>query len=645
MRRGAAGIALGIALAAGMAAGDPLDPAKADALVAEARGKGQDGFCRSPEKPLSSHARSLCPVAREVKGCEGLVAACDDDPFAAQPSEPPRWTWGGLGPILAAIANATVWLLVAAAVGGVLWLIARAILNARRDRRVAEKPAPRPAEVVHDPTAHALETMTDAERLLREAQEHARRGELDRAASLYLAAALRALDRRGAIRIARHRTNGEYVRSCKEAEAKPDLRAIVREVDRVQFGRESATPERVAEVGTRATAIVARAGGAALLALGAILVLGGCTPRPGSTLRANDPVGDDLLFAVLERGGAKVSRLSASLATLPIPGEHDVAPLVIVDAARVPLEDETRAHLARWVEAGGRLLLAGNVRSWPEGFKAKAKPTGSTAIDVLLAPDEDESEDEESKDGDEDKPDEPVAETYRSYPAKVGEAAALDWPKSYTLATTDTHEVYAAARSFERGVVVGLAGDDLLTNAGLARAPNAAALVAILQVYAGGRKIEVARPEDGISPPDNPVSALTHAGLGLALAHAAAAVLILILAFGVRQARARMSPPKGRRAWTEHIEATGGLYARARLAPHALAAYTRFVDGRLRERMPRGMSDPAAFLALRANADPAWTADVWRRASAARSADRPEGDELATLRHLSALYAAAVKSE
>jgi hypothetical protein len=193
--------------------------------------------------------------------------------------------------------------------------------------------------------------------------------------------------------------------------------------------------------------------------------------------------------------------------------------------------------------------------------------------------------------------------------------------------------------------VIGLAGDDLLTNAGIARAPNAAALLAILQVYGSGRKIQVARPEDGISPPDNPVSALTHAGLGLALAHAAAAALLLMLAFGVRQARARLSPPKGRRAWTEHIEAAGGLYARAKLAPHALAAYARFADGRLRERMPRGMTDPAAFLALRANADPASTAYVWRRATAARSADRPEGDELATLRHLSALYAAAMKSE
>jgi len=310
---------------------------------------------------------------------------------------------------------------------------------------------------------------------------------------------------------------------------------------------------------------------------------------------------------------------------------------VIVDAARIPLEEETRTHLARWVEGGGRLLLAGDPSSWPESFKAKPKGTEATGITALIMAGDDSDEDEDD--------DEAPATKYKTYPAKIGTPAALEWPHAATLATTDTHEIYAAARGFEHGVVIGLAGDDLLTNAGIARAPNAAALVAIVGVYAKGRKIQVARPEDGISPPDNPVSALMHAGLGLPLAHAAVAALILMLAFGIRQARAKVSPPKTRRAWTEHIEAAGGLYARARLAPHALAAYARFVDGRLRERMPRGMSDPAAFLALRANVDPAWAAHVWRRANAARSADRAEGDELGILAHLSALYAAAMKSE
>jgi len=637
------GIAFGLALglAPATAEGKPLDAAKADALVAEARQEGLDGFCKSPERPLSPHARSLCPIVRDVKGCEPLVAACDEDPLAPKPSsEPTRWDWGSFGTVLAAIANATVWILIAAALGLLAMFIVRAVQRGRRDTNAAEKPGGRPAQVIPVATADVLETMTDAELLLAQAEEHARRGELDRASALYLAASLRALDRRGAIRIARHRTNGEYVRGCKDSEAKPDLRAIVREVDRVEFGRERATPERVSEVASRARAIVARAAGAALsvvFTVGAIAFLGGCTPKLEPPVRARDPLGDDLLIAVLERSGAKVTHLGSSLATLPIPKEDDVAPLVLVDAARIPLEEETRAHLARWVEAGGRLVLAGDVHSWPESFHAKAKTTTSTGIQVMIAPDDDGDRD--------DFDDSNVSETYKTYPAKVAVAAALEREASFTLAATESHEVYAATWAMERGVVIGFAGDDLFTNAGIARRPNAAAVVAILGMYADGRKIEIARPEDGISPPENPISALARAGLGLGLAHAAVATLLLMLAFGTRQARPTLSPPKARRAWTEHIEAAGGLYARARLAPHALAAYVRFVDGRLREHMPRGMSDPAAFLALRANADPVWAADVWRRASATRSADRAEGDELATLRHLSALYAAAMKSE
>jgi hypothetical protein len=515
-------------------------------------------------------------------------------------------------------------------VGIILWFIATAIARTQRDRQAADKPTPRPARAVPDPAAEALATATDAELLLREAEEHARRGDLDGAAALYLAASLRALDDRGEIRIARHRTNGEYVRSCKEAEAKASLREIAREVDRVHFGREHATPERIAEVRSRASAIVTRAA-TALLAISMIALLGGCPSEYKPQLRALDPSGDDLFMELLAKEGADVSHLDASLATMPMPRPKEKAPFVIVDAERVPLEDETRAHLARWVESGGVLLLAGNVRAWPESFKAKAETTASTGINVLLEPDDDD--------------DDSAAETYKTYPAKVGTPAALSWPGASTLAATDTHDVYAAAHGMKQGLVIGVASDDLFTNVGIARSPNAAALVAILQTYAVGRKIRVAQPEDGISPPASPIASLTHAGLGLGLAHAAAAAIVLMLAFGVRQARARPSPPPARRAWTEHIEATGGLYARAKLAPHALWAYSRFVDGRLRERMPRGMTDPAAFLALRANADPAWTADVWRRATTARPADRPAGDELATLRHLSALYAAAVKSE
>jgi hypothetical protein len=471
-----------------------------------------------------------------------------------------------------------------------------------------------------------VETTSDAELLLRRADDHARRGELDRAALVYLAAALRALDRRGSIRITRDRTNGEYVRGCKDPAAKPDLRAIVREVDRVQFGRTSPTPDAVADVGARAAKLV-RAATVATMAI-AMLALTGCTP-PAPPPKASDPAGDDLLFALLEKQGATVKRMPTSLASIPLPGEDDIPPVVILDADRVALEEETQAHLARWVEAGGVLVAAGGVAGWPESFGAHRAAAESADVTVTIPRDEDDDDDEADPPG--------------PRPVHLAHAAGMNWDATH-LAVTGDHVTWAGVKSIERGAVLGMATDDLLTNAGLARPSNAAALMALLQRYEG-RTFHVAKPEDGISPPSNPLTSLFRAGLGLALAHAAVAGLLLLLAYGVRQARARPTPPPARRAWTEHIEATGGLYARARLAPHALAAYARFVDGRLRARMPRGASDPAAFLALRAKADPQRCAAIWARATSARPEDRPRGDELVTLRELSALYAAAVKTE
>jgi len=618
-----------LAVAAPLARAATLDPAGADSVVLHARHEGLDDFCAKPSRPLSTHARSLCPMAAGIPQCDAFVAACNDKPF--DPDKLPRWNLG-LGAALASLAGGVVWLLVAAVIGLIVVFVVSAIGRARKDSRLASSPEPK-ATVVPDPMAEALLAPSDAEALLARASEHALRGELDRAALLYLAAALRALDRRGAIRIARHRTNGEYVRACKDGEAAPQLRAIVRAVDRVQFGHEAPTREAIADVAARAAWIVRAAVVASLL-----LLLVGCTPKShGPILQSDDPGGDDLFMAVLERQGADVARLGGSLASLPMPEHDEKGPLVVVDAARTLLEEETRMHLVRWVKAGGRLLIAGDVKSWPEDFGAKPHESSSSKLTFRFPDPENENENERVVD--------PADATFK---ATVAEPHGLDWNDelgaSYVLAKNDEEVPYAAARAFERGVVVGLAGDDLLTNAGISVPPNAAAIVALIERYAHGRAIRVARPEDGISPPSSPLAALLGAGLGLPLAHAAFATALLMLAVGVRQARARREPPPQRRAWTEHVAATGSLYARAHLAPHALSAYARFVDGRLRARMPRTMTDPAVYLALRSRADAARCAEVWALATAARSADRPRGDELATLRELRTLYAAAMKT-
>jgi len=108
-----------------------------------------------------------------------------------------------------------------------------------------------------------------------------------------------------------------------------------------------------------------------------------------------------------------------------------------------------------------------------------------------------------------------------------------------------------------------------------------------------------------ISPPTNPIAALHRAGARPgSLARGRCGLLIMFLAVGMRPspprkatAASRAPPRVSRSTW----EATGRALRRARgsRTRTPLAAYARYADERLRAKMPRGMSDPADFLASR----------------------------------------------
>jgi hypothetical protein len=132
-----------------------------------------------------------------------------------------------------------------------------------------------------------------------------------------------------------------------------------------------------------------------------------------------------------------------------------------------------------------------------------------------------------------------------------------------------------------------------------------------------------------------------RAGLGPAMAQTAFAALLLFLAVGIRSRRPRPAPPPTRRAFTEHVRATGALWARAKASPHALASYARWIDEQVRARAPLG-TDPAAWLAARSGLDATSCAALWQRAMRARSTDAPEGDELLVLKRLGVLYSQAI---
>jgi hypothetical protein len=204
--------------------------------------------------------------------------------------------------------------------------------------------------------------------------------------------------------------------------------------------------------------------------------------------------------------------------------------------------------------------------------------------------------------------------------------------------------------------VLGVANDDLFTNAGVLPPRNAAALVTLVRAVSHDPRrqvtsrpdgtttlgeLRVARAEDGIPPPANPFAALLAAGLAKGAWHALAATALLFLALGTRQARARPPARQARRAFAEHVEATGAFYSRARATSHALGAYGRYAEARLSELLPRG-TDKAAFLSARSGVALPRVTEVYARATSIKAGDEPRGDELELLEELRRILEACV---
>ncbi len=621
----------------------------------EAYAEGSYAFCTAPSRPLGARQQGLCALATEIDGCEGFAKACDVGQVPKEPGMLERLVeW------LAPAAKVLLYVLVLAIVVVVAIPVVNALRKRRRDRKLREPVAEKAnvgAVVLEEKSSTHGDEISDADAALRLAEQHRMRGELKKALGLYLAASLSALDRRGAIRVARHRTNGEYVRACEEEASRGPLREIVREVDKVEYGGSAPTDDALSRVAARAQAIVrVTAGTTALLALA--LTFAGCS----AARRGADPAGDELPIAVLERNGFDVRPLGSSLATMPIPDEESTegAPVVVVDLEKVPLEDEAWAHMMRWVEAGGVLVLFGRTHEWPSEIAAK-DVSASTRELVVRAPDPNAGlEDLDDEDEDEDAPAGIGAPVEIQY-ARVARRDAFAWDEP-TKQDADplallAETTYAAKRRIGSGFVLGVANDDLFTNIGMRPRNNAAALVTLIRSVShdpwrrvaldpsasssGLLDVRIARAEDGIPPPSNPFAALVAAGLGKGAWHALAAAIVLFLAYGIRHARPRAAEKKERRAFAEHVEATGAFYGRTRAHVHALAAYGRFVEMRLREIVPRG-ADPIAFLAARSGRDPAKVAEIYTRALEAKPTDTPRGDELTLVEELRRMLDKAV---
>lgn len=577
-------------------------------------------FCRTPKMPLGRDALELCPLAKETPGCEGFARACDEE---LKPRTEPKAerTLDRVGPVLAAIGKVLVWAFLFAIAAALIVPIVRALLAARRrGARPADKPAgaAKPREVEGAEAAaelargDALEALGRADRALAD-------GRHDESTSLYLAAMLRALDARGLVTIARHRTNGEYVRACDDAHAREDLRHVVREVDLAEFGHAAPTRDRAEAVAARARRLVAT------LVAGALL-LAGCAAPPKKRPRVDDPAGLELFADALAREGLAVSAPPSSLTNLPLVEPGARSPVLFVDASRTALEEDSAARLVRWVESGGVLVLAGSPATWPAAFDAHPAPCpeGIARFDdggwVGL--------DAETLDDDVLPAPPPPADV------RIRDRSCFARAGSLALARSGSAS-FAARFDHGKGLVVAVGSAEPFTNVALSRPTGARAVAYTLRALgepmSRGGAVWIARPDDGVPPPTNPLSALARAGLVQGLVHGLVFAVLLFLAAGVRHARATPERPPTRRAFVEHVLATGAFYAKRRAARHALAAQAKYADEEIRGRSPR---DPAEALRAAAAASGATVEELERLlafAAAPGDDDRKPAEDLADL--------------
>ncbi len=615
------------------------NPNDAEAQVEEIRGGPGMDFCRAPRTPLSARALALCPMAEDATDCAGLKAACHAA-LHKKEQEKPSPIADSILHALGVLAHILVYLLVAAVLAAIAVPIVNALRKRRRDAALAEGlPAAGPHTKTPEEVA-PIEHVDDAEGALRRADAHFARGDLSRATSLYLAASLAALDQRGAIRIVKSRTNGEYARACSETESRPKLRGIANEVDRVEFGGEPPTVARVEKVAALAKAVV-RALPVATLMLGLVALLGVAGCNSPQHPRFDDPAGDQVFFELLKRQGFSPVPHGAPLASLRPVADGEVSPILVVDLERVPVEAEAESAIEAWVASGGVLVLFGtDNHKLAQTFKFSSGSSSSKELDARLTPLEPAAVGED----DDDEDDEQFAKRMTAardratvhHRGHIPRGGTVKVDGGYAIITIGQAEPYAVEAAHGKGTVVVVHDDDLTTNATLARKGNAAVVATLFTEISAqptltgaanerrvreARTVRLARPQDGTSPPSNPFSALSQAGLGRGMWHALAASLVLFLAYGVRHARAKPEAAPARRAFAEHVEATGAFYARSPHPAHALASFARFAEDRVRQALPRGTTDVPAFLAARSGRPLDECQALWERATKASSED------------------------
>ncbi len=586
-------------------AGPDLAHANAEAFKVLAR--PEVGFCHDRKYPLTDREAAWCPpvAPNQNSRCPAFAAACQapravlkkstrldfsrntqdggddsetteetpsptDTKSAPEPSSPRKTPerkviedpeppglppLGGLGYVL-------FWLIVGA---GVIFLVVLILRNRTSHRDDAPEQAVDPVAAdgpQFTAQADQAQLIRDVDVLLERAQAAARAGDYARAIHQAHAALLFRLDHDGLIRVAPSRTNGDYIRDLQPAEAlRQEVRSIVRDVEAVQFGTTGADANLYDRILKRIVPIATRSG-AMLLVVCALNLLSCDLKRYPFD---HSPSGAGPIIELAAAYDLEIKFRTTPLADIdPDDGTgNGRRTLVLLHDAPEP-SPETWLRLFAWAEAGHQLVLAGRDVPTPLGVVATH---GDVGINLFVADD---------------------------YGDRMGSLNVVTPDRKFLRPIDDAHsgrtlleflggEAYAIhfPQTRQGGVTV-FADDRLFTAGALMLHDNPEFLVRFLREL-DSREIEFA---DGLleAGAKNPAEALANARLTPLILQLLGLLAIFYLCRGVRFGRPHDPPQRSRRQFSEHAEALGGQYARARASHHASGLYAAWAIDRLREK-------------------------------------------------------------
>ncbi|MFV8751338.1 DUF4350 domain-containing protein [Nannocystaceae bacterium ST9] len=489
-------------------------------------------------------------------------------------------------PNLGGFAKVLMWLLLGIAVAAIAYAIYKNLVRGKDEEQPGEEPPPDPGDSLLAAKLAARKVVeTDVQRLLARAEAAATKGDHESAIADAYAALLRRLEGESLISVDPWKTNGEHLHDLQaKPQLRDEIRAIVREVEQVQFGAATADGERYASVRRQVLAIVMRA----ILAIALTLGLGSqlaCDPKQESIKAlaglGTGPSGSRAIGELLIQSDIRASHRMAELEQLA----QTEGAIVLLEG--VALKPSEWTLLLDWVEQDGGTLVIATGGPLPDQLGLKYVP--GDGRDLLLP-----------------------ANTYDWYFSSLTLRAPSSWgiePELRSAGNTEDllirprvdeydeqtstwtymdPQAYAVMqrRGDNEGKVIVFASPDLWTNASLAVADNGTFLVNLFR----SRDIDELEFVDDFtgSGPDNPFESVRDSKMWALFLQIALLLGLLYAAVGIPFARLRDPTQRRRRSFVEHVETLGQRYAQNRAARHVAALYSNWALDRMRERLQPG---------------------------------------------------------